>query len=404
MNVLFTTPFLEHPPAGGPQLRSVNSIRALAAECRLIVASRDNAASTTQFMNGPFGELAEAVYQVPMPTNSPMARRLRRLVRLPAVDEAETSARFIADLVRRHDVEVAWFSFGNISYPLIQRVQDAVPTLKIVCDTDSVWSRFVLREVPFQPDGARRRSVEHEGRLKEAEERAWVDSCDITTAVSQVDADYYRSIAKDPERVRVFSNGIHIEQYKALPTAPADLVHPALYLAGTFGHDNSPMDMACRWVLEEVLPLVKNREPSVILYVVGRNSDTRFGHIEDPAVVVKGRVDSVMPYLGNADVALVPLKFESGTRFKILEAGACGVPIVSTTLGAEGIPVVDGVHLLLADDAESFADAVVRVISDQRLAASLAANCSELVRENYGLDALRREAVLILRTFEPPPD
>lgn len=121
-------------------------------------------------------------------------------------------------------------------------------------------------------------------------------------------------------------------------------------------------------------------------------------------MVVKGRVDSVMPYLGNADVALVPLKFESGTRFKILEAGACGVPIVSTTLGAEGIPVVDGVHLLLADDAESFADAVVRVISDQRLAASLAANCSELVRENYGLDALRREAVLILRTFEPPPD
>jgi glycosyltransferase involved in cell wall biosynthesis len=259
-----------------------------------------------------------------------------------------------------------------------------------------VWSRYVLRELPHQADPAKREAIEREGRAKEAEERAWVDLCDITTAVSEVDADYYRSIARDPGRIQVFSNAIDVHQYETIPPAPADLSHPSIYLAGSFGHPDSPMDTACRWVLEEVLPLVKERVRGIHFYVVGRNSEVSFADVQDPAVVVKGKVPSVLPYLCHADVALVPLKFESGTRFKILEAGACGIPLVSTVLGAEGLPVVDNEHLLLADEASTFAEAIIRMINDRPLATRLANNCRDLVRESYSVESLRREATRIL--------
>jgi glycosyltransferase involved in cell wall biosynthesis len=93
---------------------------------------------------------------------------------------------------------------------------------------------------------------------------------------------------------------------------------------------------------------------------------------------------------------LVPLHFESGTRFKILEAGACGIPLVSTTLGAEGIPVVDGRDILLADEPAKFASAILRLLDDKSLAARLAANCRQLVQQQFSVARLSENAREIL--------
>ena len=156
------------------------------------------------------------------------------------------------------------------------------------------------------------------------------------------------------------------------------------------------MDTAARWMLQEVFPLVLKKHPNVHFYIVGRNSELGFGHMNGINITVTGRLESVLPYLCNTDVALVPLKFESGTRFKILEAGACKIPLVSTTLGAEGIPVVDGEHILIADNPKDFADAIVRLLEDKELANKLAENCLDLVREKYSVETLEIEAKAIL--------
>jgi glycosyltransferase involved in cell wall biosynthesis len=94
------------------------------------------------------------------------------------------------------------------------------------------------------------------------------------------------------------------------------------------------------------------------------------------------------------------LKFESGTRFKILEAGVCGVPQVSTTLGAEGIPVIDGRDILIADQPEAFANAILRLLDDKPFASKLAESCSRLVREEFGVARLTRDAESILAYLE----
>ena len=400
MRVLFTSPILEHPPAGGPQLRIENSIKALSRVCELFVVSRASRHSVGKSGEALYRSLSKGFYYVPAVASNRYVRRVRRILRRPAVvDETESSARFVLDLATELDIDILWFGYGNISFPLIKRIKETMPSLKVVCDTDSVWSRFVLRELPFQTDPVKRAAIERDGRAKAAEEQAWVDLCEITTAVSEVDADYYRSIADDPGRIQIFSNAIDVHQYETTPPPPADLSHPCMYLAGTFGRYDSPMDVAGRWVLEEVLPRVREQVPDIRFYIVGRDSQKSFGDITDPAVIVKGKLPSVLPYLCHADVALVPLKFESGTRFKILEAGACGIPLVSTILGAEGLPVVDNEHIVLADDPERFAQAIVRIVNDRPFAGRIADNCRELVRERYSVESLSREAAHILEMF-----
>lgn len=387
---------MEHPPAGGPQLRIENSIKALGRVCDLRIVSR----TSRRHIGGVgaeeyFRRFGNAFDYSPGGATQFANRYLRKVQQLwrstnGRGDTAE--AEFILDYAKKRDIDCMWFGYGNISFPLIKAIKVRRPDIRVVCDTDSVWSRFVLRELPFARNPIRKWAVRRKGRQKELEEKQWVDLCDVTTAVSDVDAMYYKSIARDPSRIHTFSNVIDLETYANPPVAPAQLHRPNMYLAGTFGHYHSPMDVAARWLLSDILPRVRKVIPNIHLYIVGRNSDRTLAHVRGPGVSVLGKVPSVLPYLCHADVSLVPLKFESGTRFKILESAACGVPIVSTTLGAEGLSVRNRQHLLIADDATQFGDAIVELIQNRLLAKALAANCREVVQKHYSVDSLERQA------------
>ena len=161
------------------------------------------------------------------------------------------------------------------------------------------------------------------------------------------------------------------------------------------------MDQAARWIVGDVLPIVRREIPEMHLYLVGNLGET-LAHLAGQHTTKTGKLPSVLPYLCPADVALVPLFFESGPRFKILEAGACGIPIVSTTLGAEGLPLQDGKEILIADEPEAFAQAIVRLVRDRTFAAAMAGACREFVEENYGIRRLVREAEAILAAIAAP--
>jgi glycosyltransferase involved in cell wall biosynthesis len=104
----------------------------------------------------------------------------------------------------------------------------------------------------------------------------------------------------------------------------------------------------------------------------------------DSSISVTGRVDDVRPHMEGATAFIVPIRIGGGTRLKIYEAMAMEKPVISTTVGAEGLPVRDGVELLLADDPKAFAEAVINVLSDSSLANRLGKNAAALVRENFG--------------------
>ncbi len=400
MRVLYTSPVLEHPAAGGPQLRVENSIKALSAASELHLVSRaPGLAAERERTADFFRQYCRTYVLAPRlqkdARGNRLARRAGRAVRRLLDQDVKEDADLILAHADRHKIELVWFGYGNVSFPLIRRIKALRPRLPLVCDTDSVWSRFVLRELPFA-SGLRRLRIARSGRRKEREEKAWVDLCEVTTAVSEVDAAYYRALARDPARIRIFPNVIDVATYSARPARPPGFRSPSIYLAGTFGHFHSPMDAAARWVLEQVLPLLLKAHPALHFYIVGNNSERGFGHLNGPNITATGRLDSVLPYLCHADVALVPLQYESGTRFKILEAGACGIPLVSTTLGAEGLPVEPGRHILIADEPAQFAGAILRLLEDKALASSLSRNCEQLVRDRFSVQTLTRDASRIL--------
>jgi polysaccharide biosynthesis protein PslH len=159
-------------------------------------------------------------------------------------------------------------------------------------------------------------------------------------------------------------------------------------LVFTGSMDWLPNEDAIQYFTKEILPRVRQRVPGASLTVVGRNPYSSLVELSkrDPHIVVTGRVEDVRPYMERASLYIVPIRIGGGTRLKIYEAMAMEKPMVSTTIGAEGLPVTNGEELLLADEAESFADAVVRVLEDEAFAKELGSRAARVVRERFGWD------------------
>jgi glycosyltransferase involved in cell wall biosynthesis len=137
--------------------------------------------------------------------------------------------------------------------------------------------------------------------------------------------------------------------------------------------------------IDAILPLVRRARPRAALTVVGRNPGERLRRAAEAAGVrVTGTVEDVRPHLGAAAVMVVPLRVGGGTRLKIFEGLAMGKAVVSTAIGAEGLPLEDGVHFLCADRPEVFAAAVLRLLDDAGLRRRLGAAGRRLVEERYG--------------------
>lgn len=144
-----------------------------------------------------------------------------------------------------------------------------------------------------------------------------------------------------------------------------------------------PNAQGMRWFLESIWPLVKVRAPAALLTVIGKEGREAIGATVDPAVEVTGFLDDPTPYLAETAVFIVPLRAAGGMRVKILDAWSRGLPVVSTTLGAEGVCACHGQNLLLADDPVSFATAVAAVMNDAQLAGRLAEAGRRTVEQNY---------------------
>jgi glycosyltransferase involved in cell wall biosynthesis len=130
---------------------------------------------------------------------------------------------------------------------------------------------------------------------------------------------------------------------------------------------------AVRFFRAEVWPRLRERWPSLVWRLVGKNAEavSRFTS-GDPRIEVTGAVEDAVRELARARVGVVPLLAGSGTRIKILEAWAAGLPVVSTTIGAEGLPACDGEHLVMADGGPAFAAAVSAVLENPGLRRNLA--------------------------------
>jgi hypothetical protein len=143
----------------------------------------------------------------------------------------------------------------------------------------------------------------------------------------------------------------------------------------------------------EILPRILAARAETILAIVGGDPVPEVRALASPGIQITGRVPAVQPYLESASALVVPLRIGGGTRLKIVEALALGTPVVSTTVGAQGLGLTHGEHLLLADDPSEFAAATLRVLADPAEAARMGERGRAHVHEHFRWEALGRELV-----------
>ena len=146
---------------------------------------------------------------------------------------------------------------------------------------------------------------------------------------------------------------------------------------------------AAEWLVREIAPRIRSQVPGAEIRLVGRSIPAVERLHRPPDVTVTGRVPEMEPELAQADLAVVPIRYGSGTRLKILESFAHRVPVVSTTIGAEGLEVDHGVHLLLADRPDEFAAACRRLLTEPELRKKMVDAAEQRYLERYEWSAAR---------------
>jgi glycosyltransferase involved in cell wall biosynthesis len=167
----------------------------------------------------------------------------------------------------------------------------------------------------------------------------------------------------DASRVTVVPTGVDLEQYR--PASRKQSAAPVVTFVGAM--DWEPNVDGVEYFCTQIWPAVKAEIPEARLRFVGRNPDRRVQKWVSDSIEVTGRVPSVLEHLHDSAVVIVPLRIGGGTRLKIYEAMAAGKAVVSTTIGAEGLDVRNGKDIVLADDANAFAQAVILLLRDQEL-------------------------------------
>lgn len=240
----------------------------------------------------------------------------------------------------------------------------------------------VFRRMQEGEQGRLRRAfyrLEH-ARFRRFEQRCWRQVAGCAVPSAREEAIVRRHAPATP--TAVVPNGVDLRDFRpaAQPPEPRTVVFNGLLRY-------RPNLDAARFLVEEVWPLVAQRCPEARLTIVGRGEDADVRRLERPGVTVTGEVPDVRPHLARAALVAVPVRMGGGTRLKVLEGLALAKPMVSTTLGCEGIEVRHGEHLLVADTAQRFADAVLRLFADPALGERLGRAGRALMEREYSWEA-----------------
>lgn len=159
-----------------------------------------------------------------------------------------------------------------------------------------------------------------------------------------------------------------------------------LFLGG-YGH--VPNVDAVLWFVREVLPIVREQLPGVVFHIAGSNPPDEIKNLEGPGVRVRGYVSDLTQFFGDFRVFVAPLRYGAGVKGKIVTSLQCGVPVVTTSIGNEGLNLVHGEQALIGDSPADLADHICRLYQDEHLWVRLAAEGREFIRSRFSIDSAR---------------
>lgn len=383
MRILFLSQVLPYPLDAGPKLRSFFVLRHLAQEHEVTLLTfvretdrAENIARLSEFCHAVHtvtmerSRLRDARFMVQsLVTGQPFLIVRDQIAAMTGkVRQLAASERF--DVVHADQLWMA-------QYALAARA--ASPGSKLVLDQHNAVYLIPQRLAGDEANPLLKRFLDREARVLTRYELDMCRSFDHVVWVTREDRQAVIGAAGPGANGYAPSTVIPICADPSLntPVGLAPNLRRVTFLGGLHWPPNA---QGVTWFAREVFPQVRAAMPEAILTVIGKNPPAG---LEGEGVEVTGYVDDPAPYLAETAAFIVPLHAGGGMRVKILDAWSWGLPVVSTTIGAEGIEIEDGENILIADSAPTFAQAVIRVLQDQDLARRLGHNGRQTVVDKY---------------------
>lgn len=390
LRILWIKTELLHPVDKGGRIRTYQMLRALSRQHHVTYLALDDGTAAPDAAECA-REYCDRVIRVPFhPPQKGSPSFYAALVAniaspLPyAVDRYRVSA--LTERLREHcaygsaDIVVCDFLAPSINVP-----KDlGVP---LVLFQHNIEAMIWQRHAQVAGSAFKRMYMKSQWRRMHVFEAAECRRVDSVIAVSPQDAEYFRH-EYGVRRSAHVPTGVDTDFF-----TPRDVTlrrDGAMVFVGSM--DWLPNEDGICWFAEAILPRIVAAVPHATLTIVGRNPTKRVLALHNPArgVVVTGSVPDVRPHVASAAVCIVPLRVGGGTRLKIFEGMAMALPTVSTTIGAEGLPVENGEHLLIGDTPESFATQCIALLSDPQRAMQIGASAHVLVSTNFSWDGVAR--------------
>jgi sugar transferase (PEP-CTERM/EpsH1 system associated) len=380
LRILQIAPRLPWPLDTGAKLRNFHLGRMLSQTSAVTLLALDN-----QKEGDSLGEFYDAVVSVPRAGHNSVSNLVKSaLGKTPLPLRNYTTAEMMREvqaLRRAREFDVVQFeSIHLMNY--LPPVRDGANAPLTVLDWHNIESdlmqQYSERESnPFRKAYARRTAK----LMREAEIHA-AREFDAHLVVSETDARRLRLLNPNA-RIIVIENGVDVEHFEEIAAAGKSATprNRIVFVASMDYHAN--IDAAISFA-RDVWPQLRERQTNLVFTIVGRDPAPAVRELGSVAgVEVTGTVDDVRPFYREAVAAIAPLRVGGGSRLKILEAMAAGVPVVATTLGAEGLEVQHDENILIADSDEAIRDAIISVAQDSKRSAKLIDAGFALVKSRY---------------------
>jgi len=383
MNILLLTQIVPYPPDSGPKVKTYYLLRHLASRHRVtLVCFTRNAQEEADA--AALRDLVAEVHTVPLTRSTvrnalTMARSLiRRRSWIIERDDSTAMHRLLARLVREAEIAGRPYDMVHADQLNMAQFAEPLPLPRLLDEHNAVWT--VFRRVAAQERGLKRLLWEREWRMLRTYEGRVCREFEAVTAVSHEDRQALLEAMGSRRDIPVIPIAVDAEREQPIARQPN--ARGILSLATMMWPPNVD---GVLWFARSIYPLIKQQVEGTRFFVVGQRpvADVRALPEQDPSIEVTGYVPDPTPYIAASACLIVPLRSGGGMRVKILEALARGIPVVSTTIGYEGIDLVPGEHLLVGDTPDAFADAVVRLLRDPHLGERIAAAGRRRLLERY---------------------
>ncbi len=279
--------------------------------------------------------------------------------------------------------------------PYLFMLRRVTPISIIVCDWHLIDSELMARFADRCVNPAKRMYARRTAKLLADAERTLARLCDLHFSVSRREQKFIQSLAPEVP-VFLIPNGVHCAEHASQPLQPYSEPSSAstqplrVVFVGALDYHANVEGLV--WFCHKVWPILIARLPNLALTIVGRNPGPeirRLGLIGNVELI--GEVNDVRPYYAGAIAAIAPLRVCSGVRIKLLEAMAASTPVISTSLGAEGLEIVSGTHYLRADNAREWVSTIVELVADRRLGRRIAAEARRHVEKCYDWEVIGQQ-------------